>query len=174
MKTAVKFLIIFSLVVIGSCRLLAQDQIVTLPNGRKVVLHSNKTWNYYEGIKYNFDFNKLRDNEIPSFLRQGIAVNRATLRTAVEMYLQGWRYRMPVPKSAQARWGNTDGRTTWWYGYWYNEKNGKYSSITPTKQENGYYTGNGQNEKGYWRRGGSPSYPTKLEWLLSNYGGVRP
>lgn len=152
----------------------AQDQIVSLKNGKKVILHSDHTWNYYEGISYNFDFSKLRDNKIPGFLRQGISVDQNTLKVAVEMYLQGWRYTMPVPKSNQARWGNYDGRTTWWMGYWYNKKTHKYSESTPEKQSNGYYYGDEQDQKGYWRRGGSPSYPTNIEWLLSSYGGVRP
>ena len=29
---------------------------------------------------------------------------------------------MPQPKSRQAAWGNGDGRTTWFYGFWDNEK----------------------------------------------------
>lgn len=151
----------------------AQDQVAELPNGRNVVLHSDNTWDYHKGISYDFDFSKLEDNKIPDFLRQGIRVDKQTLTTAVEMYLQGWRYTMPRPKSSKASWGNNDGRTTWWKGYWYNKKN-KYSRTTPEKQSNGYYNGDAQKEKGYWSNGGSPRYPNKLEWLLSSYGGVKP
>ena len=152
----------------------AQDQIVLLPNGKKVVLHTDKTWDYYEGLSYDYDFSKLKDNEIPDFLRQGITVDKATLTVAVEMYLQGRKRVMPEPKSAQAHWGNSDGRTTWWKGYWYNHKTAKYSRITPKKQSNGYYYGDGQNDKDEWRNGGSPAYPSKVDWLLSADGGVKP
>lgn len=90
------------------------------------------------------------------------------------MYLQGWRYTMPRPKSAKAAWGKSDGRTTWWYGNWYNNNTNKYSNKTPKKQSSGYYEGDRQNNKGSWRNGGSPGYPSKLEWLLSSSGGVKP
>ncbi len=162
------------LIIVFNINLIAQDQIVSLPNGKKVVLHSDKTWDYYQGISYDFDFSKLNNNQIPSFLRQGIYVDKEILVIAVEMYLQGWSYSMPRPKSSQATWGNYDGRTTWWKGYWYNEKTNKYSKETPKKQSNGYYYGDEQNNKGYWRNGGSPSYPSKTEWLLSSVGGVKP
>jgi len=152
----------------------AQNQIVKLPDGQKVILYSDKTWNYYKGISYDYDFSKLADNKIPGFLRQGINVNKQTLRVAVEMYLQGWRYTMPRPKSSQASWGNNDGRTTWWKGYWHNSKTQKYSRQMPKKRTNGYYHGDEQNDKGYWSNGGSPRYPSKIDWLLSSSGGVKP
>lgn len=174
MKTFIKFYFLTLLILVSSTNLIAQDQILKLPNGKKVILHSDKTWNYYENIKYDFDFKKLRDNEIPSFLRQSIRVKKSTLKTAIKMYLQGWRYTMPAPKSTQASWGNSDGRTTWYMGYWHNKKTGKYSNTTPLIKTNGYYLGDNQNQQNYWRRGGSPHYPTKIEWLLSNYGGVKP
>lgn len=96
-------------------------------------------------IVYDFDFSTLKEDEIPDFLRQGTSADIELLTTAVEMYLQGWRYFMPRPKSAQARWGNRDGRTTWYYGSWYNEKTKQYSSATPKKQEDGYYVGDDRN-----------------------------
>lgn len=153
---------------------IAQDNIVTLPNGKKVILYNDKTWDYYGEMKYDFDFSKLSPNNIPTFLRQGIKVDINTLKTAVEMYLQGWRYSMPFPKSKQASWGNYDGRTTWYYGYWYNESLDKYSSSTPKKHSNGSYIGDNQNNSNSYRNGGSPSTPTKLEWLLSSSGGIKP
>ena len=152
----------------------SQDKIATLPNGKKVILYDDFSWTYYEGVNYGFDFSTIRENEIPSFLRQGIYASRATIITATEMYLQGWRYTMPVPKSSQARWGNGDGRTTWWHGYWYNKETGKYSETTPLKKQSGYYVGDAQNRKGNWRNGGSPRTPTKIDWMLSDYGGVKP
>lgn len=170
----IKFLWVFILVTFIQNGLYAQDQIISLPNGKRAVLHSDKTWDLFEGISYDYDFTKLTDNHVPDFLRQGINVDKQTLKVAVEMYLQGWRYSMPNPKSTQATWGNGDGRTTWWKGYWYNNKNNKYSKKTPKKQSNGYYYGDDQNNKGYWSNGGSPSYPSKIDWLLSSSGGVKP
>ncbi len=152
----------------------SQNQVVTLASGQQVVLYADKTWDYFKGISYDFDFSTLSNNKIPDFLRQGINVDKQTLKTAVEMYLQGWQYTMPRPKSASASWGNHDGRTTWWKGYWYNSESQKYSRQTPKKQSNGYYTGDNQNDKGYWSNGGSPTYPSKIDWLLSSGGGVRP
>lgn len=154
--------------------LIAQDQTATLASGKKVILHADKTWEYIETSSYDYDFTKLADNQIPDFLRQGIKVNKETLRTAIEMYLEGWRYTMPRPKSSQASWGNRDGRTTWWKGYWYNNKTRKYSRSIPKKRSNSSYYGDEQNDQGYWRNGGSPSFPSKIEWLLSSSGGVRP
>ena len=154
--------------------LLAQDKVAKLPDGREVLLHADGTWSYKKGVTYNYDFTALKDNAVPDFLRDGILVRRGTLVTAVEMYLQGWRYTMPVPKSSQARWGNTDGRTTWYKGYWYNKETGRYSKATPEKASNGRYYGDRQNESNQWGNGGSPPYPSKLQWLLSTYGGVRP
>lgn len=153
---------------------LAQDQIVSLANGRKIVVHVNKTWDYFEGVSYNYDFTKLSNNHIPSFLRGGIAADKQTLVSAVKMYLQGWRYTMSKPKSSQACWGNYDGRTTWWKGYWYNNKTHKYSRRRPTKATDGYFKGDSQNDKDYWSNGGSPSTPSKIDWLLSSSGGEKP
>jgi hypothetical protein len=124
-------------------------------------------------VKYEFDFSTLRPGTLPSFLRQGIQADVATQTTAVEMHKQGWRYTMPDPKSAQARWGNTDGRTTWWYGYWSNAKTNpaQVSKTQPQKNGCGLYYGDGQDLRGTWRRGGTAANPTKLEWLLSASGG---
>ncbi len=164
---------ILTLVILINTVTYSQDQIVTLENNKKVILYSDKTWDYYQDNLYDYDFSSIKDNTIPDFLRSGIQVNKETLTIAVEMYLQGWRYTMPRPKSNQAHWGNSDGRTTWWNGYWYNNSTKKYSTTKPTKGFNGLYFGNDQNNQG-WRRGGSPRYPSKIEWLLSSSGGVKP
>jgi hypothetical protein len=169
-----RIILIFSIFILTQCNIIAQDQIVNLDDGRKVILYSDKTWDYYNDISYDFDFSKLDNNQIPVFLRQGINVDKQTLIVAVEHYLQGWVYVMPVPKSKQAYWGNDDGRTTWWAGYWFNNKSNKYSESTPEKHSNNYYYGDDQNYKGTWRNGGSPDYPTKTEWLLSSIEGVMP
>jgi len=170
----VTLLRILTLVILINNVIYSQDQIVTLENNKKVILYSDKTWDYYQNNLYDYDFSSIKDNTIPDFLRSGIQVNKETLTTAVEMYLQGWRYIMPKPKSNQANWGNSDGRTTWWYGYWYNNSTKKYSTTKPTKDFNGLYSGNDENRQGYWRRGGSPGYPSKIEWLLSSSRGVKP
>jgi len=174
MNTLAKLLLSITLILFCQTTIYAQDQIATLPDGKKVLLHSDKTWDYYEGLSYDFDFSKIEDNKIPDFLRQGINVDKQTLVVAVEMYLQGWKYTMPRPKSSQAYWGNSDGRTTWWKGYWYNKKTKKYSRRTPKKQSNGYYYGDDQNHQGSWSNGGSPGYPSKIDWLLSSSGGIKP
>jgi hypothetical protein len=110
--------------------------------------------------------------EIPSELRGGIQADSTTIQKALEMKNQGWTYVMPKPKSAQAAWGNRDGRTTWWVGYWTNEKTNETSSAEP-ELKNGKYVGNGQGSP-VWRRGGTPPPPTKIEWLLSKGGGIKP
>jgi len=148
------------------------SQIATLSDGTRVVLHDDFTWEYdNEGYVYDFDFSALTPETLPSFLRPGRQADVATQSTAVEMYLQGWRYMMPAPKSAQAAWGNSDGRTTWWYGYWYNVDGERHSASQPTVSDDCEYRGDGQNLANTWRNGGSPSHPTLLEWLLSEYGG---
>jgi hypothetical protein len=114
----------------------------------------------------------LYSQEIPSELRGGIQADSAIIQKALEMRKQGWAYTMPQPKSPQAAWGNHDGRTTWWVGYWTNEKTGETSSSGPVLK-NGNYAGDGQGSR-RWRRGGTPPAPTKIEWLLSKSGGVKP
>jgi len=114
----------------------------------------------------------LLSQEIPTELRSGIKADNTTIQKALEMKRQGWIYVMPEPKSAQAAWGNRDGRTTWWVGYWTNDKTGETSSIEPVLN-NEKYVGNGQGVR-VWRRGGSPPPPTKIEWLLSKSGGIKP
>lgn len=176
MKNKIQKLIVILLVLSFMIipRVFAEDITVNLDNGKQVILHDDFTWEYVNKPKYDFDFSQIKDNVIPNFLRQGIPADAVTIKTAVEMYLQGWRYTMPKPKSAQAAWGNSDGRTTWFYGYWYNNKTNVYSKETPVKKSNEDYFGDDQNQRGYWRNGGSPRFPNKIEWLLSTDGGVKP
>src|SRR2546425_8373521 len=70
-------------------------------------------------------------------------------------------------------WDNRDGRTTWWVGYWVNDKDRSTSSGQPKKDENAKLVGDGKGFKA-WRRGGSPPRPTRIEWLCSKMGGVEP
>lgn len=88
------------------------------------------------------------------------------------MQKQGWEYIMPQPKSPQARWGNRDGRTTWWVGYWTNHITNETSENIPNFNS-GKYKGDNKGGRA-WRRGGSPGVPSKLEWLLSKHGGIEP
>jgi hypothetical protein len=117
-------------------------------------------------------FPALLPQEIPAELRGGIQADSATIQKALEMKKQGWTYVMPEPKSAQAAWGNRDGRTTWWVGYWTNDKTGETSSAEPVLKD-GKYVGDGHGVR-VWRRGGSPLPPMKIEWLMSKSGGIKP
>jgi hypothetical protein len=173
-RVAILWVIFIAIIILLTPAASAEDIIIQLEDGKKIVLHDDYTWEYLDSSENEFDFSQIRDNVIPSFLRQGIAVKSRTIRTAVEMYLQGWRYAMPVPKSRQAAWGNFDRRTTWYYGYWFNIKTEECSKETPVRKENGNYHGDYQDLRGYWRNGGSPRWPTKIEWLLSDGGGVKP
>jgi hypothetical protein len=96
-----------------------------------------------------------------------------TIEKAVELKRAGWTYTMPQPRDAQARWGNGDSRTTWWVGYWTNERNHTTSAGQPQRDASGYWMGDGKGIR-YWRRGGSPVTPTKIEWLCSTSGGITP
>jgi hypothetical protein len=108
----------------------------------------------------------------PSSLRGGITADQATISQALEMQKAGWVYTMPEPKSAKAAWGVTDGRTTWWVGHWDNSITVQTSAETP-KKTGSKWVGDNQGSQG-WRRGGCPRTPTKLEWLLSKSGGIKP
>jgi len=88
------------------------DEVVQLKNGQKAVLMDDFTWAYVKNDDSGFGYDSIKDNQIPDFLRGGIKCDAKTIKTAVEMYNDGWRYTMPWPKSNQARWGNSDGRTT--------------------------------------------------------------
>lgn len=113
-------------------------------------------------------------NSIPSGLRKGdFSCDQATIQTALELKRAGWTYIMPEPKSPQAAWGNRDGRTTWWVGYWVNKQNNSTSSTQPKKDASGQLVGDGNGSRS-WRRGGSPPPPTKIEWLCSDFGGIPP
>lgn len=167
-------LVLLFILLCSSIWLFAEDKIITLENKKQIILHDDFTWEYINQESFNHDYSSILNNQIPEFLRQGIKVDRKTIIIAIEMYQQGWRYTMPRPKSAQARWGNYDGRTTWWFGYWENIKTNAFSQDMPVKSDNGIYYGNDRDLRFSWRRGGSPRYPNKIEWLLSDAGGVKP
>lgn len=104
-------------------------------------------------------------------LRSGVNASAADLELASKLKSLGWEYTMPRPKSAQASWGNSDGRTTWWNGYWVNRKTNRSSARTPSGSND--FKGDGIENRG-WRRGGSPGRPTMIEWLCSTSGGIPP
>ena len=85
---------------------------------------------------------------------------------AAELRAAGWIYVLPEPKSNAARWGNTDPRTTWWPGYWKNEKTNATSERQPAKPG---FAGDGA-QKPKWRDGGSPGPVGWVEWLCSAEG----
>jgi hypothetical protein len=99
----------------------AEDRKVTLADGRQVVLRDDFTREYYQQPQNVLDTSSIKDNQIPTFLRQGITADKETTKAAIALYSQGWRYYMPLPKSRQTAWGYGDRRTTWWHGYWVNE-----------------------------------------------------
>jgi hypothetical protein len=113
-------------------------------------------------------------NSIPSELRaRNFTCDKATIQTAIAIRHAGWTYIMPQPKSPQAAWGNRDGRTTWWIGYWINGKNDATSLTQPIAKADSQWVGDGKGGH-IWRRGGSPPPPSKIEWLCSTHGGIPP
>lgn len=150
------------------CLNLYAEEVVTLKDGSKIVIYNNNTWAEYKEKTLSED-EVIEKNR--QYLRKGIPANKKEIREACEMYEQGWTYTMPIPKSKKAAWGITDGRTTWYYGYWYNTKTGKYSDTTPKKSSNGLYIGDNQNSANKWRNGGTPGRPTIIMYLLSESGG---
>ncbi len=113
-------------------------------------------------------------NSQPPEVRQfSFSCDKATIEYAVVLRHAGWVYIMPQPKSPQAAWGNRDGRTTWWVGYWLNDKTQATSLTQPAKDDEGVFVGDGSGGR-RWRRGGSPLAPTKIEWLCSKAGGIAP
>jgi len=148
------------------CTLLVYaEEFVTKKDGKQVVLYDDHTWAEVQDIKVD-NFALYKDK-----LRKGISADEKEIQIACEIYAQGWRYTMPRPKSNQAAWGNRDKRTTWFYGWWYNEKTGEYSDATPQKTKSGLYKGDSRNNAHSWRNGGSPSYPDIYMYLLSSSGG---
>jgi hypothetical protein len=112
-------------------------------------------------------------NSIPSGLRKpSFSCDAVTFQTALNLKRAGWTYIMPQPKSPQAAWGNHDGRTTWYVGYWAN-KDRSTSATQPKSDATGALVGDGKGALN-WRRGGSPALPSKIEWLCSKSGGVEP
>ncbi|MEO1055007.1 MAG: hypothetical protein AAFX87_30515 [Bacteroidota bacterium] len=62
-------LVLILIITLFNYPLKAQDKVATLPDGQKVILHADKTWDYYEGISYDFDFSTLDNNKIPDFFK---------------------------------------------------------------------------------------------------------
>lgn len=104
-------------------------------------------------------------------LREGITASAAEESLARQLKAAGWEYVMPRPKSPQAAWGNHDGRTTWYSGYWKNSVTKGTSSVQP--KEDDKFKGDGLGSGG-WRKGGSPAAPSRMEWLCSTSGGIQP
>lgn len=152
--------------------------------GRLIVLYDDKTWDYSDEA---LTVQSLYSNERAaspqmysnspsrsSQLRLGIEASPDVIERASEMKTQGWIYHMPEPKSTDADWTITDGRTTWYDGYWENVLTDSYSTITPIRQVDGTYLGNDKRPKA-WRKGGRPKRdPSEIEYLLSEEGGIKP
>lgn len=155
---------IFSLLLFVLCLSIFSEEIVKTKDGKQIILYNDHTWAEYTNNTVDYSLLKKQ-------LRPDIKANEQEINTACEMLSQGWKYTMPRPKSAKAGWGISDGRTTWWYGYWFNSKTNQYSESTPIKKESGLFLGDNQNNAGSWRNGGSPSKPDIYMFLLSDSGG---
>ena len=118
---------IILLIITLVCLSLNSEEIVKTKDGKEIILYDDHTW--IENKKVDNDYEKYL-----SQLRSGISASAQERVIACEMLSQGWKYTMPRPKSAQASWGNSDGRTTWWNGYWYNSQTDLYSNATPQKK----------------------------------------
>ncbi|MCB0279626.1 MAG: hypothetical protein KDD94_09005 [Calditrichaeota bacterium] len=140
----------------------SQEEAVTR-SGVTVLLFEDGTWRKKEADA-GLDAQLMR--RIADLAQKHQATKDET-REAYELAAAGWRYTLPQPKSKQARWGNSDGRTTWWYGYWYNRQTNAYSQKIPKQSQAGLWLGDNQNNKGSYRRGGSPRYPTAIELILT-------
>ncbi|MEO0685602.1 MAG: hypothetical protein AAFY76_11305 [Cyanobacteria bacterium J06649_11] len=152
--------------------------------GRIIVLYDDKTWDYSDDVLTVQSLYSSGEVVSPqmysssstgtSQLRLDIDVAQDVIDRANEMKTQGWIYHMPEPKSADADWTVTDGRTTWYDGYWENVLTDSYSTITPIRQVDGTYLGNNKRPKA-WRKGGRPKRdPSEIEYLLSEKGGIKP
>ncbi|MFN5496316.1 MAG: endonuclease/exonuclease/phosphatase family protein [bacterium] len=95
----------------------------------------------------------------------------ADQKLAAELRAAGWTYILPEPKSKAAKWGNTDTRTTWFPGYWKNEKTNATSASQPKgdPSKGRGFVGDGQ-DKPKWRDGGSPGPVSWVEWLCATVG----
>ena len=157
--------IIISIFIVSN--LIAQD-IITTNDGKQIILNSDHTWEEVTEVEVN----KIENlNTYRNKLRPNIKASESDILIACELLSQGWKYIMPIPKSSKAAWGVSDGRTTWWNGYWYNSKTKEYSSIKPIKNSKGIYIGDGNNQANTWRNGGSPLKPDTIMYLLSDNGG---
>lgn len=161
MSQKYKAIVFFCILILSATSVFAQTT-TTTESGEKVFLFKDGT--YRQNIQSNID-NKLKSHIKEIGNRCSASEN--DIEEACLLAAQGWRYTLPQPKSKQAAWGNPDGRTTWWYGYWENINTNEYSSKKPKLGQSGIWIGDGQNQRGYYRRGGSPSYPTKTEMMLS-------
>lgn len=140
------------------------QEIVVTPQGKKIILYDDGTYKRLDNSQRN---NSALLDKIHKLAKKHNASEKE-LNIVNALAIQGWTYTLPKPKSAQASWGNSDGRTTWWYGYWHNTLTDRYSQSMPKKSKSGHYVGDNQNMKGYYRRGGSPRYPNNIEKILSD------
>jgi hypothetical protein len=163
-----KIIVLFFVLLIISN--LFAEEIITRNDGSKIILYDDHTWGEVADSTLSLEeiVNKNRAN-----LRNGVSSSEAEILAACEMYEQGWTYTMPRPKSSKAAWGVSDGRTTWFNGWWYNSKTKKYSDTTPKKSSSGLYLGDKQNSSNTWSNGGSPGRPDVFMFLLSGSGGPR-
>ncbi len=104
--------------------------------------------------------------DVPKPLGYAAGAPAADQQLANALKSAGWSYEFPQPKSKTAKWGNFNGSTTWWPGYWVNSKTGGTSAAQPTASD--AFKGDGL-PKPAWRKGGSPKEPSWVEWLCSSH-----
>ena len=149
--------------------------------GKIIILYEDYSWEFGNSSQNNQysaslrPISSLESSSSENGLRSDIEViiDDKTKNKALQMKRQGWKYIMPRPKSKDADWTITDGRTTWYNGFWNNENTQKRSLKEPKLSKTGDYIG---DEKGVeeWRKGGRPRNPTFIEYLLSESGGIEP
>ena len=144
-----------------------EQEIVTLENGKKIIINANYTWYYQEENLNNEDV--ILQNK--KTLRQKVNATDQQILIACQMREQGWIYIMPVPKSDDAEWFNFDKNTVWYNGWWSNYHTQKYSRTTPILNLNGRYEGDNIDMSNTFSKGGSPGKPDIFMFLLSDCGG---
>lgn len=96
--------------------------------------------------------------------------SRADRTLAAALREAGWRYQLPYPKSKTAQWSNRGGNSTWWPGYWTNEKSGATSRAAPSEKNRMQGDGKAAPAKDDYTKTGAPGPVSWVEWLCSAEG----
>jgi len=82
----------------------------------------------------------------------------------------GWAYLLPYPKSRTAAWPRRGGNSTWWPGYWKNEKTGATSRAAPSEKDRMRGDGKAAPLRNEFTETGAPGRVSWVEWLCSKEG----